>query len=133
MKKRMIFAALLAAVMLAAGCTSPLDPCFDEEKLEGRMREDIAVLTGGDYDAMVLLLREDMRTDLTGPDLEEAWHERLDKLGGFKKVGDVVYTGMEEEEIPYAVAVTGCRYENGNAIFCLTYDPEYRLVGMYLK
>jgi len=133
MKRIALLSYLLALLVLMCGCTAPLDSCFDQEKLEGRMREDIAVLTAGDYGAMVELLREDMRTDLTGPDLEGAWHERLDELGTFQKIGDVVYTGMEEEEIPYAVAVVGCRYENGNAIFCLTYDPDYLLVGMYLK
>lgn len=132
--QRGVIVLLMLGLVALTGCTQKLSDQYDKDKLNERVDQVLEVIRSGDYDAMVLLLREDMRTEeLTGAALEAIWAAKLDALGDFTKTADRIYVGMTQEQVDYAVVVAGCVYENGNAIFTLTFDPDYALVGMYLK
>ncbi len=133
--KKWIAAAAALCVLLLTGCGgAKLPDGFEQEKVLAAAESTLEKINALAYDAVTDELREDLRGQLTAGQLEEAWGARLDELGAFEEIRNTSFqgtAGQDGEE--FAVVILQCAYENGTAIYTLSYDADYALVGLYMK
>ncbi len=134
MKKIIWLAAVVCCVLLLTACGSKLPEGFEKDAVLEAADAVIAIINTGDFDAVVLEMREDLRSAITAEQLEEVWGARLDELGAYEKVKDSAVQGTKGQDgEEYAVAAVACGYENGTAVYTLSFDKDYALVGLYMK
>lgn len=138
MKTKRLLCALLALSMalFLFGCgAQPLPEGFDEEKVTARAEEIVGYASDGDYDAIIACLRSDLADSVTADQLKESWAPTYEKIGAFQSIDKTGLYGTADKTTgeEYAVAVVVCTYENGSAIYTLSFDADLNLVGLYLK
>ncbi|MEG1548443.1 MAG: DUF3887 domain-containing protein [Clostridia bacterium] len=134
--KRIFCIVLCALVMLCAGCIDvSLAQGFDEASVTDAAKEVVALINAQDYPTIESNMREDLKSQLTPGQLEEALGEKVTSLGAFKEFSSISVIGQKNKVTSedYAVAVAKCKYDDGNAIYTLSFDVDMALVGIYMK
>jgi hypothetical protein len=134
MRKKMSVLIVAAVFLtLAAGCAGKVPDGYDKDRLTQRAKEVVETINTLDYNAVILELRQDLQSQITPESLSDAWDANLSALGAFKDYKNIAYTSTKSGNIVYAVVVLNCTYENGSAIYTLSFDSDYELVGLYMK
>lgn len=127
-------AALALLVLLLCGCQGkPLPEGMDEETLLQKGREAVILLTGGDYEAVRDLMREDVAAGVTAEDIQKLVLTQTDNAGVYKDIDSSMATGQSSNGENYGVAVFYCKYAKKNVLFRLAFDTNYELIGMEVK
>lgn len=131
----LVLAAFCGGLLLASCGGAPLADGFDEQKTTSRAKELVGVINSYDYEAAASCVREDLRSQLTAEALSSAWDANLRALGAFQKFESVAASGIKDQKTgeDYAMTISVCSYENGLAVFTLTFDRDLSCVGMYMK
>ncbi len=128
---------LMAIVMLAlSGCASnKLADIYSEEEVVAKAKEVVDVINTSDYEAINDVLREDLKTQLTAEQIEEAWAGQLTEAGKFEEYTTVATAGQKSQstEEDFAVAVLVCKYENAKLTYTVVLDKDLEVVGLYMK
>lgn len=133
------FSILLVLLTLAAvltGCASnKLSDDYDEDEVKAKAEEVVNLVNARDYEAVIELIPEELRAELTVEGLKTAWDERLTECGEFSKFSKEVILGqtMKDTGEELAVAVIVADYENDKAQFTLSFNKDMALVGCYMK
>lgn len=133
------FAAACFALLLLAGLTgctaAPLPDGFDADAVTARAEEVVALSTAGEYDAVIGMLREDLKSAVTAEQLDEGWASIYEKAGAFESVTKVVLSGTSDKTTgeEYAVAQVLVKHADASLIYTLSFDADLALVGLYLK
>lgn len=135
MKKVLIFFLALCLMFGLSGCGASLPDSFEEESVLNAAKATVEKINALDYEGVTGELREDLKEAITSQQLEEAWGARLEELGEFEEIRDSALKGTKDQSTgeEYAVVVLACAYENGTAIYTLSYDQDLALVGLYMK
>ena len=127
-------AALALALLLLCGCQGkPLPAGMDEETLLQKGREAVILLTGGDYEGVLGLMREDVASGVTAEDIQNLVLKQTDGAGVYKEIDSSMATGQSSDGESYGVAVFYCKYSKKNVMFRLAFDVNYALIGMEVK
>ena len=133
-QKTQSLAALALALLLLCGCKGkPLPEGMDEETLLRNGREVAVLLAGGDYEAVLDRMREDVASGVTAEDIQALVLKQTDGAGVYKEIDSTLATGQSSDGEEYGVAVIYCKYSKKNVMFRLAFDPEYSLIGMEIK
>ena len=135
MRQKIRSAAVLAlALLLLCGCQGkPLPSGMDEETLLQRGREAVVLLTGGDYEGVLDLMREDVASGVTAEDIQALVIRQTGNAGTYKEIDSSMVTGQSSDGESYGVAVFYCKYSKKNVMFRLAFDVNYALIGMEVK
>lgn len=134
MKKRctglaLLFAGVLALLMLS-GCEGrPLPEGMDEETLLSGGQEVVEQLMQGDYQQVYDRFREDIRAGLTVDNVKNLMETGVDGAGDFKKIKDTLATGSTEGE-EHGIAVIYCEYTKEDVRYRVAFDPDMNLIGL---
>lgn len=134
-----IAAALLAFTLCmgALGCSAgePLPEGFDADAVTQKAADIVALATGGDYDAIIASMREDLQGAVTAEQLEESWSAIYENAGAFESITKTVLSGTADQSTgeEYAVAQVLVKHENATLLYTLSFDSDLALVGLYLK
>ncbi len=121
-------------VLLLCGCQGkPLPAGMDEETLLQSGREVAVLLAGGDYEAVLDRMREDVAAGVTAEDIRNLVLRQTDGAGVYKEISSSMATGQSSDGESYGVAVLYCKYEKKNVLFRLAFDTNYELIGMEVK
>jgi len=127
-------AVLALMLLLLCGCQGkPLPPGMDEETLLQHGREAVVLLTGGDYEAVRDLMREDVAAGVAAEDIQTLVLRQTESAGVYKEIDSSMATGQSSDGESYGVAVFYCKYAKKNVLFRLAYDTNYELIGMEVK
>lgn len=136
MRQKMRSAAVLALVviLLLSGCQGkPLPSGMEEEELLRHGREVVALLAGGDYEAVYGLMREDVAAGASVEDIQNLVIQQTDGAGAYKQIDSTMTTGQSSNGESYGVAVFYCDYSKKDVLFRLAFDANYELIGMEIK
>ncbi len=136
MKKAISVSLILLLILSMAACGSAkLSAAFDEQQVTDRSKEIVETINTMDYDSIVSLLREDLQSQISAAELEEAWGKQFSEAGAFVEFKQVSLAGTKSKTTneDYAVAVLVCKYENATLTYTLSFDTSLNLVGLYMK
>ena len=127
-------AAALVVILLLSGCQGkPLPSGMEEEALLRHGREVVALLAGGDYEAVYGLMREDVAAGASVEDIQNLVIQQTDGAGTYKQIDSTMTTGQSSNGESYGVAVFYCDYSKKDVLFRLAFDANYELIGMEIK
>lgn len=118
------------------GCAGkPLPEGFDADEVGSAAEEIVGLATTGDYDSIMLALREDLKESITADQLREGWAAIYEKAGAFESIAKVALSGTADSDSgeEYAVAQLLVKHENASLVYTLSFDKNLALVGIYLK
>lgn len=131
--------AVLGLCVLLTGCEAakPLPEGMDEQTVIAAGQEVMDLLLAGEYEQIVALLREDVRSqpgkEITPDIIRQLVDEHLDaeEVGAFEEVSDSVAEGVTEEGTePHGVAVFHCEFEEEKVGFGFAFDLDMNLIGL---
>lgn len=132
--KTRLAAVLALALLLLCGCKGkPLPAGMAEETLLKNGREVAALLAGGDYEAVLDRMREDVAASVTAEDLQSLMIRQTEGAGVYKQIDSAMVTGQSSDGEEYGVAVIYCSYSKKNVLFRLAFDINYELIGLEIK
>ncbi|MBQ9973813.1 MAG: DUF3887 domain-containing protein [Oscillospiraceae bacterium] len=145
MKFKRVLAVLCTTAMLVgllAGCGSinnydPLPSQMDEEEVLEAGKEVFDLLMAGEYQAIVDMLREDIRSK-PGAEIKAEHIEQIVKdiadpevVGTFEKILETHTRGSKEPEL-HGIAVYECTYTEKMVAVCVAFDLDMNLIGLSL-
>ncbi len=142
----LITAAVLAlSLFLLSGCGTPkgnpLPEGMDETQLLDAGREVMALLTSGEYQAVVDALRPDVveagtkNGPITAADIESIMVPTIEKAGAFVEETEAMATGQSDKDSgeSFGVAVFVCKHEKKNVRYRLAFDTDLTLIGLQVR
>ncbi|MBE6956759.1 MAG: hypothetical protein E7450_04830 [Ruminococcaceae bacterium] len=145
MKRKRALGVVFAGVLLLgvlSGCsltgTKPIPKGMDKEALLTAGEEVVNLLLAGEYETVVGMLREDIRTPDGQPNreikpehIEELlqYHTDPEEVGTFVKIDDSTTMGETDPE-PIGIAVFKCEYTKKEVAIGIAYDLEMNLTGI---
>lgn len=130
MKKFLKVSLLILSLFILVGCGAPkLSEDFKEEELKSAAEEIIADFNAEKYDDVISNGTEEIKSQLTANQLEQAWNTVGKDLGNYEELSKVVYT--EKDGIATVIAIA--KYENKKIQFTISYDKDMKLCGIYMK
>lgn len=136
MKKAFAYIAVFALILSLSACSSTkLSDAFKEDEVISRAEKTVAVISTLDYDAIVPEFRDDLESQVTPEQLENAWSKQLNAAGKFVKYSSETVFGQKDKSTgeDYAVAVLVCKYENSTLTYTISMDKDLNIIGMYMK
>jgi len=135
--KTILSAMLILALSLSMiGCASnKLPEGFDKDEVGTSAEEIVGFATAGDYDSIILSLREDLKSGVTADQLKEGWASIYEKAGAFDSITKTVFSSTKDKTTSeeYAVVQVMAKHANANLVYTLSFDKNLALVGLYLK
>ena len=128
----MILALSMGMIACAGG---KLPEGFDKDEVGTSAEQIVGLATEGDYDSIILALRDDLKTSITADQLKEGWAATYEKAGAFKSISKTVFSSAKDKTTgeEYAVVQVMAKHENANLVYTLSFDKNLALVGLYLK
>lgn len=134
MKKLITIILTILMIVSLSGCSKKLPEQYDEETLLNAAIETIKIANERDYEALAKTVREDLYTDELADQIKDGWDKKLSEAGEYQEYQryQTTYT-VDDDDYEYAVIAIICKYENDTLTYTLSYDEDYRLVGLYMK
>lgn len=139
--KRMLGVVCAGALLLGvlSGCgltgTKPIPKGMDKDELLAAGEEVLDLLLDEEYEAVVALLREDIRLaegkEIKPEHIKELVESHADpeEVGTFVKVADTATMGETKPE-NLGIALFKCEYTEKEVAFGIAYDTEMNLTGI---
>ena len=127
---------VLALSMGMIACSAnKLPEGFVEEDVGTAAEEIVGLATAGDYDSIILSLRDDLKSSVTADQLRETWAATYEKAGAFDSITKTVFSSTKDKTTgeEYAKVQVIAKHENANLTYTLSFDKDLMLVGLYLK
>jgi hypothetical protein len=133
-----IAAAVLALLIgfSLLGCTAnSLPEGFGAEQVTQKAADIVKLSTDGDYDAIIAILRDDLKSQISTDQLRDGWAPTCEKAGAFVEITKTVLSGTADKTTgeEYAVAQVLVKHTDANLLYTLSFDKNLALVGLYLK
>lgn len=136
MKTNRILIIFLVMTFLLSACKgTKLAEGFDENSVAEHAKGIVELINAKDFDSVNSELRDDLESQLTANQLQEAMETKLDEAGQFVQYKSIAIVGQKSKTTgeDYATAVVVGEYEKGNLIFTITMNIDLEIVGIYLK
>lgn len=134
--KRIAAAVLALLVGLTLfGCTAkPLPDGSDADQVTQKAAEIVQLSTDRNYDAVIAMLRDDLKSAVTADQLKEGWAPVYEKAGAFGEISKTYLTGTADKTTGEEYAVAQVLVKMPQRACCtLSFDKNLALVGLYLK
>ncbi len=133
--KKLITAAVLAAVLLLTGCRegNPLPEGMDREALLSAGREMVALIADGDFESFYNAMRQDAQEQLSAHGVELYFRTQTDGCGVFQEIEDSMTTGQTANGEQLGVAVFYCAYSEAHVLIRIAFDTDLVPVGLEIR
>ncbi len=127
--------ALMTCAALFACSAASLPEGFDADEVTKKAEEVVRLSTDGDYEAVIKMLRDDLKSAVTADQLDEGWAPIYEKAGAFDSITKTALAGTADKSTgeEYAVAQVLVKHADASLVYTLSFDKELTLVGLYLK
>ncbi len=106
---------------------------FEEQGVKARVSEVIELLNENNYAALREHSIPAMERVLTEETLGSAKKQVSEDWGAFQSLGKPYMVQVSQQGKVFAVVQVVTLYENVTVTFTITFDPELRLAGLYMK
>ncbi|MCM1497939.1 MAG: DUF3887 domain-containing protein [Clostridium sp.] len=107
---------------------------FEETQLEAKALAVISALDAEDYDTLQSeYADESMVSYLTREAMEQPKKTIAAEWGDQSSIGNTYITGIRQRGKEYAVVQINVGYENANVTYTLSFSPQYKLIGLYMR
>lgn len=120
--KFVIITLAFALILTLSACGSTFD--YDEDAAVNRAQELIEAANAKDYQAVIEILPENLKSMISVDQLRDAWDPLLSSSGAFVEYKKVKTTGVAQDNVNYIVVVVPCKYENATRTFTITYNTD---------
>jgi len=126
---------LALSIGMIACASSKLPEGFDKDEVGSAAEEIVGLASAGDYDSIILALRDDLKSSITADQLKEGWASIYEKAGAFDSITKTVFSSTKDQTSgeEYAKVQVMAKHENANLVYTLSFDKDLALVGLYLK
>ena len=136
MKKLAGIFMLLCLTFSLTACGGKLSEEFEETEVKEAAEEIVNLINEGKLskvyeDSFIPVLRNSVELE----ELQETVDYVLDKLGEFQDFEKVQVKGVKDKNTgtQYATAVVLAKYEEGNAMFTISFDTDMMCAGFFIK
>ncbi len=137
MKKAAALTAVLAALLLFAGCGARLAEGFDKQTIIDTAEQIITdIHVKGTTEVLTPLMREDYLEKYPMENMEEQVLELLSGSGNFVTFGQesvVSKANPDNEDEELAVILVTAGYEKGEINYTLTFDKDMKVISFYAQ
>ena len=136
MKRFAVWIGALLCAFLLCGCQQAKIPeGMTQEKLEQAAKAVLQQVHEKDYAGIWENSAEIFQKAVSAEELEAAVEGQIGTYGAFTEYVQQAFGGSHGKGVSglYGTAVITAKYENGKAVYTLSFDSEYRLVGFYVK
>lgn len=132
-KLRKYVAAVLAAasILMLSACGSSFE--YDKGAVVKSAQELIAAANAKDYQAVIDMLHENVRSQLSADKLKDAWDPPLSSAGAFVEYENATTTGVTQNGDNFIIAIIPCKYEYDTLIFTITYTADLKIAALEMS
>ena len=136
MKKYLRGLIVILVMSLLFGCSgNKLSDKFDEQEVLDKGKEVVDVINTRQYEDVIALLREDLRSQITADQLVTAWDDQIVAAGEFEKIRNTAIESQEDSvtKEEYVTVVLEAIYAEDTLIYTLSFDEDLMMIGLYMK
>ena len=136
MKKYLRVLIVILVMSLLFGCSgNKLSDKFDEQEVLDKGKEVVEVINTRQYEDVIALLREDLRSQITADQLVTAWDDQIVAAGEFDKIRNTAIESQEDSvtKEEYATVILEAIYAEDTLIYTLSFDEDLMMIGLYMK
>lgn len=136
MKKYLRVLIVILVMSLLFGCSgNKLSDKFDEQEVLDKGKEVVDVINTRQYEDVIALLREDLRSQITADQLVTAWDDQIVAAGEFEKIRNAAIESQEDSvtKEEYVTVVLEAIYAEDTLIYTLSFDEDLMMIGLYMK
>lgn len=136
MKKYLRVLIVILVMSLLFGCSgNKLSDKFDEQEVLDKGKEVVEVINTRQYEDVIALLREDLRSQITADQLVTAWDDQIVAAGEFDKIRNTAIESQEDSvtKEEYVTVVLEAIYAEDTLIYTLSFDEDLMMIGLYMK
>lgn len=132
---KILFIFLIFSIMLSACTSTQLADSYDQNAVIERGKEVVEIINSQDFEAVNAELRDDLQSQLTAAQLQEAIEQKLVDAGAFVEFQSITTLGQKSKSTgeDYATVVLVGKYEKSTLVFTITMDANLDIVGLYTK
>lgn len=131
-RKNVIIMAALLVMALLTGCSSSIESLtdnYDKEALDTAVLGIIADFQEENYGAIASRVAKEYEDELSEEVLKSAWESVGKKLGAPVEVTNTQYYSQDGS----GVIVIDQVYEDGKLTFTMAFNPDYEVIGLWMK
>lgn len=136
MKKYLRVLIVILVMSLLFGCSgNKLSDKFDEQEVLDKGKEVVDVINTRQYEDVIALLREDLRSQITADQLVTAWDDQIVAAGEFDKIRNTAIESQEDSvtKEEYVTVILEAIYAEDTLIYTLSFDEDLMMIGLYMK
>ncbi len=136
MKKYLRVLIVILVMSLLFGCSgNKLSDKFDEQEVLDKGKEVVDVINTRQYEDVIVLLREDLRSQITADQLVTAWDDQIVAAGEFDKIRNTAIESQEDSvtKEEYVTVILEAIYAEDTLIYTLSFDEDLMMIGLYMK
>lgn len=136
MKKYLRVLIVILVMSLLFGCSgNKLSDKFDEQEVLDKGKEVVEVINTRQYEDVIALLREDLRSQITADQLVTAWDDQIVAAGEFDKIRNTAIESQEDSvtKEEYVTVILEAIYAEDTLIYTLSFDEDLMMIGLYMK
>lgn len=131
----LVLGLLVLATLWILPKTKPLSESefFSETEVETALIESIDLLDANDYPALKERASSQMEAVFTEETMQEAKAAISENFGKRTLVGTIYKQEVRQMGKIYAVCQVTVSYENTNVVYTISFDPDMKISGFYMK
>jgi len=130
-KKYLLVALVSVFTLTLYACGSSFE--YDKDAAIKSAQELIEVTNTKDYQAVVDMLPENLRNQISADKLRDALDSLLYSSGAFVEYRNATTTGVTQNGVNYIVVVVPCKYEKNTQTFTITYTTDLKIAALEMK
>ena len=135
MKKLTAFI-LVGTFLFLTGCQGKLSDKFDEEEVKNAAKDIVTQVNEGNVESVYNDIFSPVMTNAIALDtLQENLSYTLEKVGDFESFEKIEVAGTKDKDTgtEYATVMVLAKYEEGNAMFTISFDEDMECAGFFIK
>jgi hypothetical protein len=122
---------VLILLLLLSACGGSFK--YDKEAAVKNAQELITKAYEGDYQAVIDMLHEGVKSQLPVKTLRDSWEPLFKESGAFVEFANATATGATQDGVNYIVTVVPCKFENNTRTFTITFTEDLKVVSLEMK
>ena len=127
---------LVGTFLFLTGCQGQLSDKFDEEEVKNTAKDIVTQVNEGNVESVYNdIFSPVMKNAIALDTLQENLSYTLDKVGDFESFEKIEVAGTKDKDTgtEYATVMVLAKYEEGNAMFTISFDEDMECAGFFIK
>lgn len=127
---------LVGMLLFLTGCQGKLSDKFDEEEVKNAAKDIVTQVNEGNVESVYNdIFSPVMKNAIALDTLQENLSYTLEKVGDFESFEKIEVAGTKDKDTgtEYATVMVLAKYEEGNAMFTISFDEDMECAGFFIK